>query len=270
MMQVRGRKHVQYYLYLGSLSYFYASLIAQHVSKKVLRAALDSIALRLAAIVNLLEPFLGGHSGIDRAQSSPRPNNAALWASGGALSNNPLWRQIVADATNRPVVGSKGSGIETLTGCAILAHEALSVHEMNCNGNGCGGGGVNVDNGSKRKNVAGNVLEEHDSNPIKSSRTTAETTTTTTIRATTMATSASHNGPTPPVSMTKQTIKTEREIARHETDVAWPRILRATLPDGPSSYDAMAAAQNELYESVLGPTSDFKRWYGDEHGATDS
>ena len=289
----------------------------------MLRAALDGVALRLAAIVNLLEPFLDEHNEVKNCDSSDergatsgaaslsdviggkseeaqrsypkqaapltspssqpyssssslpsssfsRPNSAALWASGGALTNNPLWRQIVADATNRPVVGSKGSGIETLTGCALLAYEALAANNENdysTNGN-------DVEHDGKKDNVDdignGKAVELYSLNIVKPATSILETTTTTTRTMTAISAFASHDGTTSlgSIEASKTTIKTELDVvgnvSNSNSHVAWPRSLGTAPTGGPPSYTAMAAAQNELYESVLGPTSDFKRWYGDE------
>jgi gluconokinase len=79
---------------------------------EVVRAALESVALRLAAVYTLLAPCAAsGHTVI---------------ASGAALGHSRAWTQIIADAIGRPITWS----IEpeaTGRGAALLALEALEV-----------------------------------------------------------------------------------------------------------------------------------------------
>jgi gluconokinase len=79
---------------------------------EVVRAALESVALRLAAVYTLLAPCAAsGHTVI---------------ASGAALGHSRAWTQIIADAIGRPITWS----IEpeaTGRGAALLALEALGV-----------------------------------------------------------------------------------------------------------------------------------------------
>lgn len=58
----------------------------------ILLATLESVALQLAQIESLLRQVTGD-------DGPPTP----LIASGGALAENPLWRQLIADATGKPL-----------------------------------------------------------------------------------------------------------------------------------------------------------------------
>jgi hypothetical protein len=249
----------------------------------VLRAALDGVALRLAAIVKLLEPFLdeetapldgnsrGGGAGkqVDtsatdsattdaataatvevgnegkgatlplhqRAASSTR--RVALWASGGALSSSVLWRQIIADATGRPVVASAESGTETLTGCAVLAIEALAAPPATAPRGGC-------DNFAPTLDAAAMLA--------------ATATTTAMLRGRSTVPPALFPACLP-AGGTGSTTAGCGATGDGGINVVLPRLRAAAPP-----YAAMAAAQDELYAAVLGPTSDFKCWYGEGHG----
>ena len=79
----------------------------RHTSRlDVLHAALESVALRLAKVLDRLRPLL--------------PADAVLVASGNALCKSPLWAQIIADACARPILlGAPGE--TTSFGCAVLA-----------------------------------------------------------------------------------------------------------------------------------------------------
>ena len=79
---------------------------------EIVRAALESVALRLAAVYGLLAP------------SAARDHT--IVASGAALGHSRAWTQIIADAIGHPVAWS----IEpeaTSRGAALLALEALGV-----------------------------------------------------------------------------------------------------------------------------------------------
>jgi gluconokinase len=79
----------------------------------ILRAALESVAFRIALVFDLLRHLL--------------PKDPQIVASGGALLSSPAWLQIMTDVLNRPVAVSEvqeASG----RGAALLALEALGVH----------------------------------------------------------------------------------------------------------------------------------------------
>ena len=65
-------------------------------------AFLDGVALRLRAVAQAVFPL-----------ALP---NAVIVASGGALEDNPLWRQILADALGRPLVMEEASSDATAKG----------------------------------------------------------------------------------------------------------------------------------------------------------
>jgi len=77
---------------------------------QILRAVMEAVALRLAAVHRLLSPFLN-------------PDHI-LVASGGALTNSPVWLGIMADTLGRPV---EVPDLEEATarGAALLAFRAL-------------------------------------------------------------------------------------------------------------------------------------------------
>jgi len=77
---------------------------------EILRAALESVALRLALVYDRLAPCA-------------RPDHTIV-ASGGALAGSPAWAQIVADALGRPIVYSREPEA-TSRGVALLTLEAL-------------------------------------------------------------------------------------------------------------------------------------------------
>ncbi len=79
---------------------------------EIVRAALESVALRLAAVYDLLAPRASaGH---------------AIVASGAALGHSRAWTQIIADAIGRPITYSVEPEA-TSRGAALLALEALGV-----------------------------------------------------------------------------------------------------------------------------------------------
>jgi gluconokinase len=79
-------------------------------SVDVLRAALESVALRVAAMMTAL----------------PTPAEQRVVASGGALLHSPTWMQICADALGRTVYASPISEA-TARGVALLALRSLGV-----------------------------------------------------------------------------------------------------------------------------------------------
>ena len=85
-------------------------LTRQTTSAQLMRAGLESVALRLAAIVELLGPWLGP--------------GAVIVGSGEALRASPAWQQILADATGHQVVMERESEA-TSRGVALLAEQAL-------------------------------------------------------------------------------------------------------------------------------------------------
>jgi gluconokinase len=81
-------------------------------SIEIVRAALESVALRLAGVYDLLAPSASaGHS---------------IAASGAALGNSRAWTQIIADAIGRPITYCVEPEA-TSRGAALLALEALRV-----------------------------------------------------------------------------------------------------------------------------------------------
>jgi len=79
---------------------------------EIVRAALEAVALRLAAVYGLLAPCAsGGHT---------------IVASGAALGRSRVWTQIIADAIGRPVTWSVEPEA-TSRGAALLALRALGV-----------------------------------------------------------------------------------------------------------------------------------------------
>jgi gluconokinase len=83
--------------------------------EEILRAGLETVALRFAQIWRRLEPLV--------------PRGRAIVASGGALLASPVWVQIVTDALNEPVVAS-GETEASSRGAALLALEALGLRPL--------------------------------------------------------------------------------------------------------------------------------------------
>ncbi len=80
----------------------------------LVRAAFEAVALRFRLIYDRLRPLL--------------PPGAEVVASGGALQDNPLWRQILADALQVPV-HLVNVDEATSRGAAILALQALGLQQ---------------------------------------------------------------------------------------------------------------------------------------------
>lgn len=78
----------------------------------LVRAAFEAVALRFRLIYDRLRPLL--------------PPGAEIVASGGALQDNPLWRQILADALQVPV-HLVNVDEATSRGAAVLALQALGL-----------------------------------------------------------------------------------------------------------------------------------------------
>ena len=78
---------------------------------EILRAAMEAVALRLAATASALDEFAPG---------------AEVHASGGALRQSRAWTQIVADCLGRPVLRSRAREASS-RGAALLALERLGA-----------------------------------------------------------------------------------------------------------------------------------------------
>ncbi|MBM4440038.1 MAG: gluconokinase [Candidatus Rokubacteria bacterium] len=79
---------------------------------EVLQAAMEAVALRLAAVYAMLAP-------------AAAPDHAVV-ASGGGLARSPAWRRMIVDALGHPVHYSAETEA-TSRGAALLALEALGV-----------------------------------------------------------------------------------------------------------------------------------------------
>jgi gluconokinase len=79
---------------------------------EITRAALESVALRLALVYDLLAP----HAAADHV----------IVASGGAITRSPAWTQMIADACGRAVTWSRETEA-TSRGAALLALHALGA-----------------------------------------------------------------------------------------------------------------------------------------------
>lgn len=78
---------------------------------EILRAAMEAVALRLAAVADALEEFAPA---------------AEVHASGGALRQSRVWTQMIADALGRPVRRSRAREASS-RGAALLALERLGA-----------------------------------------------------------------------------------------------------------------------------------------------
>ena len=78
----------------------------------IVHAALESVALRLALVYELLAPVASA--------------DHLIVASGGAINRSPYWRRMLADALGRPIHCSSESEA-TGRGAALLAMEALGA-----------------------------------------------------------------------------------------------------------------------------------------------
>lgn len=85
-----------------------------------MRASLDAVALRIRAILDLVQqnlPDVDCESSLDWI----------LFGSGGALAKSELWRTTLANATGRSLIVDLGSPELTLTGLALsLNHNSYS------------------------------------------------------------------------------------------------------------------------------------------------
>lgn len=96
---------------------------------QLVRAGLESVCLRLAAIVDLMTGDSSGEGG-GEAGANPllrRHRSADVVTSGNAFAASPFWRQILADSLGRTVLAS-GAAEETSLGVAILL-SSLEGHQ---------------------------------------------------------------------------------------------------------------------------------------------
>jgi gluconokinase len=89
-----------------------SGITAETTPAHLVRAGLEAVAFRFRLIAGRLAHLL--------------PEGAEIYASGGALQSDPLWRQILADVLERPV---HLAAIEEATsrGAALLAAQALDL-----------------------------------------------------------------------------------------------------------------------------------------------
>ncbi|MBX3050390.1 MAG: gluconokinase [Caldilineaceae bacterium] len=88
-----------------------SGITANTTPAHILRAVLEAVALRFRLINERLAPHL--------------PADSPILAGGGGLQENPLWRQILADALGRPVHLTNTDEV-TSRGAAILAFKTLA------------------------------------------------------------------------------------------------------------------------------------------------
>lgn len=91
----------------------------------VLKSCLEGVTLRINAIVSLLQPrsLQSHHATLSR-------EGVQLVASGGALENNALWRQMLADCTGIPVVFDEDANESTSRGVAMMAAQSLAAADF--------------------------------------------------------------------------------------------------------------------------------------------
>lgn len=92
---------------------------------QLVRAGLESVCLRLAAIVDLMTGDSTGEGGANPLLR--RHRSADVVTSGNAFAASPFWRQILADSLGRTVLAS-GAAEETSLGVAILL-SSLEGHQ---------------------------------------------------------------------------------------------------------------------------------------------
>lgn len=93
---------------------------------EVLRAALEALAYRIAAVYERLEDSLKSQPAVTEASAARDEGNAGVVGSGGALLGSPLFQQIVADSLGAPLYPSRDSEASA-RGAALLALEALGL-----------------------------------------------------------------------------------------------------------------------------------------------
>ena len=89
-----------------------SGITANTTPAHIVRAVLEAVALRFRLINQRLAPHI--------------PAESPVMAGGGGLQENPLWRQILADALGRPVHLTNIDEV-TSRGAAILAFQALGL-----------------------------------------------------------------------------------------------------------------------------------------------
>ena len=89
-----------------------SGITANTTPADIVRAVLEAVALRFRLINARLSPHI--------------PADSPVMAGGGGLQENPLWRQILADALGRPVHLTNIDEV-TSRGAAILAFQALGL-----------------------------------------------------------------------------------------------------------------------------------------------
>jgi gluconokinase len=78
----------------------------------LLRAGLEAVAFRLAAVYRDLAPLAADHTVV---------------ANGGAILQSPLWLQIMADALNHPIVALPPDDEASARGAAVMALFAAGI-----------------------------------------------------------------------------------------------------------------------------------------------
>ena len=96
-------------------------LTLSHTRAHMYRAVLESIAFGTR---NILDSMSGKDTEINEIRAC------------GGVVNNPLWLQIIADVTRRPVVLTEQSGMAGVLGCAVIA--AVGVGHCAGFGEACG------------------------------------------------------------------------------------------------------------------------------------
>lgn len=80
----------------------------------LLRAVMEAVGLRLAAILSLLRP-LAGETGVE------------VFATGGALCASPLWQRILADCIGVPLTVCPGLSEASCLGAAVLGARGAGI-----------------------------------------------------------------------------------------------------------------------------------------------
>jgi len=94
----------------------YVGLGLQHDRRHVMRATLEGIALNLAWLLPRVEAFVG--------------NGFPFLRFGGGGAQSPLWAQLLADATDRPVHRLAEPRATNARGAAFLAFAALGMLDL--------------------------------------------------------------------------------------------------------------------------------------------
>ena len=101
----------------------------------VLKSSLESVALRLRAIVKLIQETVATTEQQQQQHESSSGNdqssvNPFILASGGALESNNLWRQMIADSTGLKVIYDFDTTEGTCRGVARLISNALQSNTV--------------------------------------------------------------------------------------------------------------------------------------------